>query len=120
MRVSHRGLQASFGHIAADCYVPVVFAAVKWHQTEGALGNGLLPACALDAVHVDGAGTYRGGRGATDHGFTCLINQRPHSKRNRHTRGVHKSLLNLMALLATDVHGEGLKAQTRSGPLMWL
>ncbi len=58
--VSHRGLQASVGHVAADCYILAVFAGVQRHRSVVTLCNGLLPACALHAVHVDGTGTYRG------------------------------------------------------------
>lgn len=39
----------------------VVFAGVKRHRSEAALGDGLLAAGALHAVHVDGAGACGGG-----------------------------------------------------------
>lgn len=56
---THRRLQASVGHVAADGHVLVVFAGVKRHLSVATLCDGPLPARALHAVHVDGAGTYR-------------------------------------------------------------
>lgn len=49
------------GHVAAHRHVMVVFAGVKRHRSEAALGDGLLAAGALHAVHVDGAGACGGG-----------------------------------------------------------
>lgn len=57
--ISHRGLDASVRDIAAHCYILAVFAAVQRHRSVLALCNGPLPAVALDAVHVNGTGTYR-------------------------------------------------------------
>lgn len=54
----HRGLQARVGHVAADRHVLVVLAGVKRHLSVATLGDGPLPARALHAVHVDGAGTW--------------------------------------------------------------
>lgn len=58
---AHRGLQASVGHVAAHRHILAVFAGVQRHLSVAALCDGALPACALHAVHVDGAGTCRGG-----------------------------------------------------------
>ena len=58
---SYRGLQAGVGDVAADRHVLVVFAAVEWNLSEGAVHDGPLPAGALNAVHVDGTRTYNRG-----------------------------------------------------------
>ena len=57
--VSHRGLKAGVGDVAADCYILAVFAGVKRHWSVVTLCDGLLLARTLHAVHVDGTGTYR-------------------------------------------------------------
>ena len=58
---AHRRLQAAVGHVAADRHVLAVLAGVQRHLPVATLCDGALPACALHAVHVDGAGTC--GRG---------------------------------------------------------
>lgn len=60
---SHRSLQPAVGHVAAHRHVLVVFAGVKRHRSEAAVGDGLLAAGALHAVHVDGTGACGGGEG---------------------------------------------------------
>lgn len=115
--VSHRGLQASVGHVAADRYILAVFAGVKRHWPVVTLCKGLLPACALHTVHVDGTGTYRG-RAWSDssHRFTCVLPTIGHMQNDRlthtHSHTVHKRLLRPDGSAATDVHRVGLKAQT--------
>lgn len=56
---SHRSFQPSVGDVAADRHVLVVFAGVKWHRFEATVCDGLLPAGALHAVHMDGTGAFR-------------------------------------------------------------
>lgn len=74
--VSHRGLHAGVGDVAADRYILAVFAGVKWHRSVATLGDRLLPACTLHAVHVDGTGAYR--RRTVD--WLSLTNYKPHAR----------------------------------------
>lgn len=60
---SHRILQSAVGHVAAHRHVLVVLAGVKRHRSGAALGDGLLAAGALHAVHVNGACSCGGGTG---------------------------------------------------------
>lgn len=62
---AHRGLQAGVGHVAADRHVLAVFAGVQRHLPVATLGDGALPARALHAVHVDGAGACGGATQST-------------------------------------------------------
>ncbi len=57
--VSHRGLHASVGDVAAHSYILVVFAGVKWYRSVITLCDRLLPACTLHAVHMDGTSAYK-------------------------------------------------------------
>lgn len=90
--VSHRGLHAGVGDVAADRHVLAVFAAVKGHLSVVALRDGLLPACALHTVHMDWTGTYRRRAGSESRLIRmCPTDHKPHAKRQP-THMVHKRL----------------------------